>query len=255
MSSTHQHPAPVPAAVIWHELECGGYEIDLALWLELAARAAGPVLDIGAGTGRVARVLARAGHSVTALERDQLLLDALRSRARGLDIECVQADARAFSLERREFGLCIVPMHTVQLLGDRKQRAAFLRCAKAHLRARGLLALALLPDAEPFDCGRGHLGPAPESARVGGMRFISTPTRVAVRARSIVIERERSILPLMHERASRATSTAHDRVELTRLSADDMLGEVVAAGFSPAATRHVPATDEHVGSEVVVAHA
>ena len=68
-------------AVIWHDLECGYYELDLPLWRELADGARGPVLDIGAGTGRVALDLARRGHEVVALDRDAELLAALR-RAR-----------------------------------------------------------------------------------------------------------------------------------------------------------------------------
>jgi SAM-dependent methyltransferase len=39
-------------AVIWHEVECGGYADDLDLWAELAERHGGAVLDLGCGTGR-----------------------------------------------------------------------------------------------------------------------------------------------------------------------------------------------------------
>ena len=39
---------------IWLEVECGAYAADLALWSELAREAAGPVLELGCGTGRVA---------------------------------------------------------------------------------------------------------------------------------------------------------------------------------------------------------
>ena len=50
------------AQAIWHEVECGGYEADLRLWADLAARFDGAVLDIGAGTGRVSS--AYSGHVV-----------------------------------------------------------------------------------------------------------------------------------------------------------------------------------------------
>jgi 2-polyprenyl-3-methyl-5-hydroxy-6-metoxy-1,4-benzoquinol methylase len=59
---------------IWHGVECHGYDADLPLWLALADREAGPILDVGAGTGRVARALAAAGHDVTALDVDAELL-------------------------------------------------------------------------------------------------------------------------------------------------------------------------------------
>ena len=74
--------------VVWHDLECGSYRADLPLWRELAAEGAArlrerrePVLDVGAGTGRVALDLAARGPRVTALDRDAELLAALRERA------------------------------------------------------------------------------------------------------------------------------------------------------------------------------
>jgi len=90
-------PTSTQRAVVWHDLECGGYRVDMPAWLELAERAGGPVLDVGAGTGRVSLALARAGHAVTAVDRDQALLDALGQRVAGMDNRdglCRRADAR-----------------------------------------------------------------------------------------------------------------------------------------------------------------
>ena len=49
---------------VWHEVECGGYAADLALWERAGRRADGPVLELGSGTGRVALHLARRGSEV-----------------------------------------------------------------------------------------------------------------------------------------------------------------------------------------------
>ncbi|HEX4718759.1 MAG TPA: class I SAM-dependent methyltransferase, partial [Thermoleophilaceae bacterium] len=86
---------------LWHLLECGGYSEDLPLWRALADEAGGAVLDIGAGTGRVALDLAARGVPVVALDANAALLEALERRAAGLPVETVVADARGFSLGRR----------------------------------------------------------------------------------------------------------------------------------------------------------
>ena len=117
-------------AVLWHDVECGDYREDLALWRELAG--AGPVLDVGAGTGRVTLDLAAAGVPVVALDSDAALLAALDERAAGLPVETLCADARAFDLGAATFPAIFVPMQTLQLLGGADGRAAFLRCARTH---------------------------------------------------------------------------------------------------------------------------
>src|SRR3954453_5146278 len=99
-------------AALWHDLECGAYRADLPLWRELAAEAGGPVLDVGAGTGRVTLDLARRGVAVIALDEDAASLEALRHRAAGLEVETVAADAREFTLERT-CSLVLVPMQTL----------------------------------------------------------------------------------------------------------------------------------------------
>ena len=71
----------ISEAAIWHDLECGSYEADLDCWRTLAADYGGPILDVGAGTGRIALMLAELGHQVTALDLDQSLLAALSQRA------------------------------------------------------------------------------------------------------------------------------------------------------------------------------
>lgn len=71
-------------------------------WLALLRRLLPPspprtVLDVGAGTGFFALLLAELGHTVTALDLSSAMLDVLQKEAsgRGLDITVVQGDAEA----------------------------------------------------------------------------------------------------------------------------------------------------------------
>jgi SAM-dependent methyltransferase len=236
--------------VVWHDLECGSYRADLPLWRELAERSGRQdILEIGAGTGRVALELTRAGNRVTALDHDPHLLAALRERAGGADIETVCADARTFELARHDYGLCLVPMQTVQLFGGSAGRIAFLRRARAHLRPGGLLACAIVADFEQFDRDDGD-NPPPDAARVDGALYVSAPRRVWVTARTVKIERERRVLPLL---ASDEGAPA-ERVltTLDRLGRARLRSEGVRAGLRPEPSREVPATEEHVGSAVVM---
>jgi SAM-dependent methyltransferase len=234
--------------VLWHDLECGGYAEDLPLWRELAAAAGGTVLDVGAGTGRVTLELARAGTHVVALDADALLCDALRERAAGLPVDVVRADARDFSLGRR-FALVLVPMQTVQLLGGAAGRAAFLRCALAHLDPGALLAIALADALESFDAETDGLPPPDELERDG--------TLYASRALAVVDEGDRAAIHRLRE-IVRPDGTRHesdDVVRLDRVEPEQLAAEASAAGFATAGERRIPATDEYVGSTVVVVRA
>ena len=251
------------SAVIWHDLECGSYRADLPLWRELAAQHPGPVLEIGAGSGRVALELATAGHAVTALERERVLLEALRGRQGGEGVRAVCADARRFRLQQREYALCVVPMQTIQLLGGAAGRSAFLRRARAVLRRGGLLACAILSRVEPFACADGEIGPAPETAVIDGLLYASQPTRVAVGRRSVVIERERRILTAIdpsrwHDReGERGRVRVRERsvVELDRIARRALEREALAAGLRPEPARYVAPTEDHAGSTVVMLRA
>jgi SAM-dependent methyltransferase len=248
--------SPTPRVVVWHDLECGAYRADLPLWHELAERHPGPVLDVGAGTGRVSLALARAGHEVTALDLDPILLGALAERGAGMPIHTQVADARSFAADRSDFALCVVPMQTIQLLDGAEGRLALLRCARACLRPGGLLACAILSALEPFDCADGDLGPDAERVRLDGLLFISRATRVSEGAEKVVIERERRILPDRERTGARALgiedSLEHDVIELDRVDAQTIEREASEVGLRPEPARHVAATEDHSGSEVVM---
>ena len=243
-------------AVIWHDLECGGYRADLPLWRRLAAREAtgktARVLEIGAGTGRVALDLARRGHRVTALDRNSTLLAALVERAGGLPVETVCADAREFALASDDrYDLCLVPMQTLQLLRGASERAALFACAKRHLRQGGVLACAIVSEVDGFDSRAGAPGPAPERTRVGATMFMSRAVRVARRERFVRIERERLVFDDGAEQTQQPIE--HDLIELEILDTAGLARELEAAALSAERPRAIAATEEHSASEVVIA--
>lgn len=249
--------------VVWHDLECGLYRADLPLWLELAASAAldgdaARVLDVGAGTGRVALELARAGHHVTAVDLDDRLLGALRERS-AEEVATVCADACTFELDRDDFDLCVMPMQTVQLLDGSDSRIAFLRRARAHLRPGGQLALAIVIEFESFDCYEGELGPPAESVRIGDAVYASRATRVCELERSLIIERERRIVfdddavrPAADGHTVEPASFERNVVELQRVVPEELEREAIVAGLRPAFIRELSPTEDHVASTVVV---
>jgi SAM-dependent methyltransferase len=218
--------------VVWHDIECGGYTADLPLWRELAAD---PVLDVGAGTGRVALDLAAHGHDVVALDTEAELLAELEQRAAaaGHPVRTLVADAESFTTDER-FGAVLVPMQTLQLLRD---RTAFFSAARRHLRPGGVLAAAIAEDLEPFE---GPLVPPDHDGR-----FVSQPT--AVRLLDDVVRLERV-------RDDGETQTV-DVIELARVTERGLHAELRAAGLQPGPSRVIPATEDHVGSTVVVARA
>jgi SAM-dependent methyltransferase len=233
---------------LWHDLECGDYAEDLPLWRELAGDAGGPVLDVGAGTGRVTLDLAARGVPVVALDADAALLDALRHRAAGLPVETVVADARGFALGRR-FSLVLVPMQTLQLLGGPRGRAAFMRCALDHLEFGGLLAAALADAMDCFD--EEHPLPPPPAARdIVDVRYASSLLAVVEDGGRAAMRRRREIIGPGERYDSREVTLALDRI-----SADEVAEEAASVGFVNEPHRFVPETEEYLGSTVVLQRA
>lgn len=231
--------------VIWHDLECGRYEADLPLWRRLADEVdtGEEILEVGAGTGRVALDLAARGHRVTALDNDRLLLAALEERAEELPVRTVCADARDFELAPREFALCLVAMQTLQLLGGERGRGLFFRAARRHLRPGAKLACAVATGLESFDCVAEGLRPVPEIARVGSELYCSEAVRVSSSARHTRIERERIVAKPggIRERERHA-------IDLDSIQPSALEREARAVGLEPIRLEEIPATSDYAAS-------
>ncbi len=238
----------ISEAAIWHDLECGSYQADLECWRTLAADYVGPVLDVGAGTGRVSLMLAALGHDVTALDLDDSLLTEIAARAAGSEIETVCADAREFDLNR-QFGLIIVPMLTVQLFGGRAGRGRFFAAAAKQIAPAGCIALAI---ADLHDDGAGANGadaPRAERCTIGVVGYSTRAIAAKQRGNQIGIERRREIKA---PDGSVEVRSATDWVD--EVTAEQLEAEAAAAGLAIAPRRQIPATDEYIGSAVVCLH-
>jgi len=233
-------------SVIWHDLECGGYVADLPLWRSLAAEHGDPVLDIGAGTGRVALDLAQQGHRVTALDNDSELVEELLRRARGLAVDAVLADARNFELGRG-YALCLVPMQTVQLLGGSGGRIAFLRRARRHLEPGGVVAIALNESLETYEVRDGSPAPLPDICEVDDVVYASHPMAVRVEVGRFALVRRREIVNPSGDRA-----VAENVILLDRLTVEALEKEAALVGLRPVGRTTIAATSDYVGSSVVM---
>ena len=241
--------AVIDDPVIWHDVECGGYDADLPLWRELAERA-DAVLEIGAGTGRVALHLADRGCDVTALDPEPALVRAMaaRARERGLRVRAHVGDARSFDMQRN-FDLVIAPMQVVQLMGGADARLAMLDRARHHLRRGGIFAAALADPFEGVPPEDAEL-PVPDMREDGGWVYSSTPVAVRDAGGGTEIERIRQAVSPAGD-LSEAVST----IVLDAVSVDELERQAAGQGFRPHPARSIPATGDYVGSTVALLEA
>jgi len=112
------------------------HDYDLPFWLALAGREAGPVVEWGAGTGRLAAPLAAAGHDVTAVELSTEMVE--RGNRKGETVEWVVGDMRSARPEHL-YGLAVCAFNSFLCLLSTDDALAFLRNAREHLIPGGLL--------------------------------------------------------------------------------------------------------------------
>jgi len=150
-------PATARALARLYDLDLSEDPGDLDLYLALADRADGPILELAAGTGRLAVPLAAAGHAVTAVDIDEAMLARARDRAAdsGLApdaIEFIQADLLDLSEPdggTPRYGLAFIGLNSIMLLATRDRQRDAITALAGQLRPGGIAAVdAWLPDAD-----------------------------------------------------------------------------------------------------------
>ena len=114
------------------------HDYDLPFWLALARREDGPVIEWGAGTGRLSVPLAGAGCDVTAVEASDNMLE--KGREKSDAVEWIRGDMRNVMLERK-YGLAICAFNSFLCLLSLEDALTFLRNAREHLGPGGLLGI------------------------------------------------------------------------------------------------------------------
>jgi SAM-dependent methyltransferase len=209
---------------------------DVELYLALAARAGGRVLELAVGTGRVAVPLAAAGHRVTGVDNDTHMID--RARARGAaaiagsggSLELVEADIVGLALpEGGAFAFGYLALNSLMTLGTRAAQQAAIQALADHLEPGGIAAVDVwLPDAEDLSRYDGRLilewaRTEPTSGAVvtktGSAQYDAATGTVALT--SVFEEGAQGVPP--------ARWVRHDRLRL--VSAEELTGFAETAGL------------------------
>jgi SAM-dependent methyltransferase len=149
------------------------FQDDLAVYVALARRFGGPVLELGCGTGRVLLALAAAGFQCTGVDSSAAMLRRAHERLQqaGLSVNLVEQHLETLHLDD-QYRTVLWPLDGMGLLGTRTAQLAALRAARARAShdARLVLDLAngnLRGGAEPLEEVQRHLtAPDPDTGRL-----------------------------------------------------------------------------------------
>lgn len=113
---------------------------DAAFYRELAREGAGPVLELGCGTGRVLLQIAALGFPCTGLDASQHMLARTRQKSTFPNLRLVHASMQSFDLAGERFGLIFSAFRAFQHLYGVEDQLACLACVRRHLAPGGRFA-------------------------------------------------------------------------------------------------------------------
>jgi len=121
---------------IAYDLEHPRWGPEGPFYLEFARQAAGPVLELGCGTGRLTIPFAQQGIDMVGLDVAPQMLAQARAKAGDLPIRWVEADIRTFQLET-QFPLIFTTGFVFHHLLTRPDQEAMLARVREHLAPEG----------------------------------------------------------------------------------------------------------------------
>jgi ubiquinone/menaquinone biosynthesis C-methylase UbiE len=128
---------------------------DVGFWRRFAGKIDGRVLELGSGTGRITRPLARAGVDIVGVDRsDQMLSRALRrarsGQARQL-LRLVRGDIRYLPFRQESFAAVLAPYGVLQSLTTSRDLTTALKSVARVLPRGGAFGIDLVPDVANWD--------------------------------------------------------------------------------------------------------
>ncbi|MCW5881921.1 MAG: methyltransferase domain-containing protein [Anaerolineae bacterium] len=141
-------PSEYDAFAAVYDFEYDELVEDIPFYRDLATEAGGPVLELGAGTGRVLIPVAAAGVEIVGLDASPAMLAVAREKVAGLPpdvqarISLVEGDMRSFDLGEARFGLVYIPFRAFLHMLTVEDQLSALAAIWRSLRPGGRLALA-----------------------------------------------------------------------------------------------------------------
>ena len=236
---------------LWQLVESDAYRVDIPFWEELAVDSGGGVLDLGCGIGRVSHQLNQMGQTTTGADRNAALVeDFNRTRPAGsplaLTADVTRLRGTDSPIHGRYFDLVIAPQQLLQIIGGPKARMSLFKALSLLTSSDGLVAFAIcegLPE-DPVD----YPDVAPDILELDGWVHSSQPVSIETTTEEVTAIRvRRSLSP------SGEVIEQHHAVTLDRLDLPGLEDELIEAGLTPVRSAHIPATDRHMDSTLVIA--
>jgi SAM-dependent methyltransferase len=148
-ATTWSPPALLARLYDW---EHDDFQADAELYVQLARRTGGPVLELACGSGRILAPLAAAGCDVVGVDRSAAMLERAGSRLGHLgERACLIQGDMVKQVPERAFPLVVLALDAFGFIAEIDQQLRLLRAVRRCLGEHGLLALDVVHAPPLFD--------------------------------------------------------------------------------------------------------
>ena len=203
---------------------------DVPFWRNFSLNAAGPILELGCGTGRIALPLGRAGVRVVGIDRSAQMLARARTRVArarlGNHIQLVRGDIRHLPFPSSTFGSVLAPYGVLQSLLRERDLAAALTSVSRVLSLDATFGLELVADLPAWQEYRKRVSLRGWRRRGGAhVTLIETVRQDPARGLTIFDQE-------FTERRGRARRTSRFALTFRTLTVPQMVRRLEKAGFT-----------------------